>query len=64
MAYKNIAVQEEIHALAKVKAAQEGVPLGRLVTYLLEDWLNEDDTEKGEEENGGTERHQRVVGDD
>ena len=59
MAYKNIAVQEEIHARAKVKAAQEGIPLGRLVTYLLEDWLNIE--EKGEGENGGD---QRVMDDD
>ena len=62
MAYKNIAVQEEIHARAKVKAAQEGIPLGRLVTWLLEGWLNED--EKGEKGNGGTERHQGTVGND
>jgi len=62
VAYKNIAVQEEIHTRAKVRAAQEGIPLGRLVALLLEDWLNED--EKGEEGNGGAERHQRTVGDD
>ena len=58
MAYKNIAVNQEIHARAKVKAAQIRQPLGRIVAWLLEDWLKEDN---GEEKDGDDDRDSQPI---